>query len=189
MKRLARMLAPLLLLVGLVLLVQSTWIPVKAWLAQQLLEQSWQAQLDGAGQVRPWPWADTWPVARLRQARLGVDQIVLAGASGRVLAFGPGHISGTAKPGSGGNVVLSGHRDTHFAWLRDLEIGDLLVLEAVGRQRHYRVTDLQVVSEREVGLLRQGVGQRLQLLTCYPFDAIAPGTTERYLVSAAPRWL
>ena len=66
------------------------------------------------------PGADMRPLARLRQPRLDVTQVVLDGASGRVLAFGPGHVTGSALPGVNGNIVISGHRDTHFRWLRDL---------------------------------------------------------------------
>ena len=52
----------------------------------------------------------------------------LAGVSGRTLAFGPGHVDGTPLPGDPGNSVLSGHRDTHFAFLRELRSGDILLV-------------------------------------------------------------
>ena len=55
--------------------------------------------------------------------------MVLAGASGRTLAFGPGHVDGTPLPGEHGNAVVSGHRDTHFAFLRDLRCGDVLEVQ------------------------------------------------------------
>ena len=63
---------------------------------------------------------------RLEAPDLGVRQIVLAGASGRTLAFGPGHMDGTAAPGASGHAVISGHRDTHFRFLQDLATGDAL---------------------------------------------------------------
>ena len=99
---------------------RAAWIDVKARLAQELVRRAWRAARDGTGEPRPWPWADTWPVARLIVASRGVDLLVLAGASGRTLAFGPGHVTGTALPGEPGNAVVSGHRDTHFAFLREL---------------------------------------------------------------------
>jgi hypothetical protein len=58
--------------------------------------------LSGGETVKPWPWADTWPIARLSAPRHGVDLFVLAGATGRTLAFGPGHVDGTARPGRPG---------------------------------------------------------------------------------------
>ena len=68
---------------------ESAYIEAKAWLAQDLLEDAWAKTLGGAQQVKPWSWADTWPVARLQAPDLNIDRIVLAGASGRTLAFGP----------------------------------------------------------------------------------------------------
>ncbi|MFP6625625.1 MAG: sortase, partial [Deltaproteobacteria bacterium] len=111
----------LLLGVTLSLFVVSLWqiggavyIHAKAELSQVLLKRAWARTLEYGEPSRPWPWADTWPVARLRVPRLGIDQVVLAGASGASLAFAPGHLSGTASPGETGSTVISGHRDTHF---------------------------------------------------------------------------
>jgi sortase A len=171
---------------GLGLLSHGLYIPAKAVLAQYLLDDAWQQTLHGAHQVKPWGWADTWPVARLRQPRLGVDQIVLAGASGRVLAFGPGHVSGSALPGVPGNVVISGHRDTHFAWLARLRDGDRLDLQLPdGRNLRYAVLRRAVVDRRQGYLLDRDAFDGLRLITCYPFKALLPGGDQRYLVEAA----
>ena len=69
--------------------LQALWIPAKALLAQHLLESAWQKNLAGETAARPWPWADTSPVGVLEIPELGLRQIVLEGASGRNLAFGP----------------------------------------------------------------------------------------------------
>ena len=45
------------------------------------------------------------------------------------MAFGPGHLDGTPRPGEPGNAVVSGHRDTHFAFLRRLREGDAILVE------------------------------------------------------------
>jgi sortase A len=178
----------LLLIIGsLILLGKGSWIHAKALLAQHLIAQSWEQQQGGADRVKPWSWADTWPVARLRVPALGVDQYVLAGASGRVLAFGPGHVNGTARPGSQGNVVISGHRDTHFRWLRDVQDGDHIELDLTdGRKQQYVITQRQIVSEKDSWVLEQKTGSILRLLTCYPFDSMVPGGSQRYLVTAVP---
>ena len=97
---------------------QGAYIPAKAWLAQELMQRAWDRASAGEERVAPWPWADTWPVARLTAEARGVDLIVLAGGSGRTLAFGPGHLSASAMPGDIGNAVIGGHRDTHFQFLR-----------------------------------------------------------------------
>ncbi len=185
-------LAAALILIGLGLwqLGGAGWIHAKGWLAQGLLEVSWAASLaragTGAGPVRPWPWADTWPVARLEAPGLGVERIVLAGTSGRTLAFGPGHMDGTAAPGAPGHAILSGHRDTHFRFLKDLKQGDALrVQRPDGGWRDYRVIATEVIDARHARLAPDDGRPVLSLVTCYPFDAVAPGGPLRYVVTAA----
>src|SRR5512134_469774 len=104
--------------IGLWQVGQGGWIYAKALLAQHMLQHAWARTLAGEREVRPWPWADTWPVARLRVPVHGIDLIVLDGVSGRTLAFGPGHAGGSAPPGAPGTAIISGHRDTHFRFLQ-----------------------------------------------------------------------
>ena len=175
----------LLLLVSTWELGQGLYIHAKAVLAQELIESSWQRTLAGKEAVKPWPWADTWPVARLDAPEQGVRLYVLDGASGRTLAFGPGHVAGTARPGESGNTVFSGHRDTHFRFLKELQVGSALTLEArTGVRRTYRVTGTQVVDKRDTRVLRSSDHAQLTLVTCYPFDALVPGGPLRYVVVA-----
>jgi len=171
---------------GLWLSGQGLWIHAKALLAQQLLEGAWAQTLEGGAQVRPWPWADTWPVARLRAPRQGVDLIVLAGDSGRTLAFGPGHTTGSAEPGAPGTAIISGHRDTHFRFLEQLHPGDPLELESPAASGHFRVVASRVIDARRYRVADRGEGRRLVLVTCYPFAAITPGGPLRYVVEAEP---
>ncbi len=166
----------------------SLYIEAKAVLAQALLERAWSrtAVAGGVrGHQRPWPWADTWPVARLAVPRLGRHWIVLAGASGRTLAFGPGHLDGTALPGDSGHSVVAGHRDTQFAALAALRPGDLLTIETPERREvRYRVRTLEIV-ERGMGTaLAPRSADTLTLVTCWPFDAVVPGGPGRYVVHA-----
>lgn len=171
-----------LVIAGLLVAGRGVWIYVKAQVAQLLLEASWRSALSGTP-VRPWPWADTQPVGRLRFAGQGV--IVLAGASGRTMAFGPGHVDGTALPGRAGNCVITAHRDTHFAALRTASVGDTVSLQRPdGTTIHYQVRETRVVDMSEVSLLRQDGHDRLTLITCYPFDAVIPGGRQRYAVIA-----
>ncbi|MFI4945542.1 MAG: class GN sortase [Burkholderiales bacterium] len=163
----------------------AAWIEVKAQLAQLLIRRAWRQESAGAGDTRPWPWADTHPVARLLVPSRGVDTFVLAGASGRTLAFGPGHLDGTSSPGARGNAVISGHRDTHFAFLRRLERGDLVVVEARdGRLRRFVVASTRIVDRRDLAVVADVGDTRLTLVTCYPFDALQPGGPLRYVVVA-----
>lgn len=171
-------------LVGAALVANGLYIPAKALLAQVLLERAFARALAGDEGVRPWSWADTEPVAKLRVPRLDVDVIALSGASGRTLAFGPGHIPGTSAPGTPGNVGFAGHRDTHFAFLEDVRPGDVIELVEPGGLRRYLVEGATVVDEQDVWVLAQTGADRLTLVTCWPFDALVPGGAERFVVHA-----
>ena len=170
-----------LVLIGLLVLSAACFaasgrIYVKAWLAQRLLLRAWAETRAGAGPVTPWPWADTWPVALLSAPQHGIELIVLADASGRSLAFGPGHLAGTALPGAAGNTVLSGHRDTQFRFLKDLALGDEIRLEtADGVTQVYGVTGTFVVHASDPDVGQETGAPRLTLVTCYPFDAVVRG--------------
>ena len=161
------------------------WIQAKAWLAQALIACAWSRTLAGQPQARPWPWADTWPVAKLSVPRLGVERYVLAGANGATMAFGPGHVAGSALPGLEGNSVIGGHRDTHLAFLQELRSGDELIIERPdGVRVRYRAAEAMVLDRREVWVAKQEGPTRLTLITCYPFDALRAGGPQRYVLFA-----
>jgi sortase A len=185
LKNLSRLVVACLLCLGFWQLGQGAYIPAKAWLAQELMQRAWTRT--GSGEVRatPWPWADTWPVARMTARSGEVDLIVLAGASGRTLAFGPGHMSVSAMPGEAGNAVIAGHRDTHFQFLKDVQLGELLEVESIKGVRHlYKVVGVDIVDSRKGSLLLDTEAAMLSLVTCYPFDAREPGGPLRYVVTA-----
>jgi sortase A len=163
----------------------AAYIHAKAWLGQRLLLVAWDKAQATHSAVKPWPWADTHPVARLTVPERRVDLLVLAGANGRTLAWGPGHVEGTAAPGTRGNAVVTAHRDTHFAFLRDLVQGDRIVVETPeGTVRRYRVERSLVADYRALKLPADDRSTTLSLVTCYPFDAVNPGTPLRYAVIA-----
>ncbi len=174
----------LLLAGGGMLICDGMWLRAKALLAQYLLRQAWEETVRTGVAIKPWPGADSWPVARLRVARLGIDRIVLEGDSGEVLAFGPGHLTGSAVPGGQGNCVLSGHRDTSFTFLKELRPGDTVSIQATdGSNYDFLVTSSHVRKNQGLYLERSD-SPWLTLITCYPFDAVRPGTDRRYVVFA-----
>ena len=182
MKRLA---IAALALIGIAAIGNGAWIYAKARLAQVLLRASWERTLHVARDARPWPWADTHAVARLVVERTGSDFVVLEGSNGRALAFAPGHLEHTPLPGESGNAVITAHRDTHFAVLRDLRDGDVLrVQRRDGAWRTYRVAARRTLDQSDVWITRQSDETTLTLVTCYPFDALVPGGRGRYAVIA-----
>lgn len=174
-----------LFIIGLWQVAEGSWIYAKAWLAQLLLQRAWSHTLEGEGIVKPWLWADTWPVARLTVPSQDIDQIVLNGAYGRTLAFGPGHVESGRSVGQKGTIILTGHRDTHFRFLHRLEHGEVISLQDQrGQWIRFTVQDHQIVDSRTASIHTDGAKTQLVLVTCYPFDAIVPGGPMRYVVVA-----
>ena len=164
---------------------QGLYIHAKALLAQELLENAWLKTRNGEQRATPWPWADTWPVARLLVPSQNISLIVLAGDSGRTLAFGPGHNFGSATLGENGNSFVSGHRDTHFRFLEYLQPGDRVYVDTPqGQRKVYRIEQASIVEAGEAWVESEPQTSRLSLVTCYPFESIVPGGSQRYIVSA-----
>jgi sortase A len=177
-------LALALLLSGGVLVGQAVYIHAKALLAQILLERAFALTLASGEDVKPWSWADTWPVARVSVPRLGKSAIVLAGASGQALAFGPGQVERTPQAGEPGTAVYSAHRDTHFAFLGEVAIGDeIIVTRRDGYDLRFRVIGTAVVHWDASGIDPAAAGRQLALVTCWPLNAKIAGPL-RYVVHA-----
>jgi sortase A len=175
----------LLVFVGLGLLINGGWIHAKAALAQVLLDRAWQQTLDGETEVRPWRWADTWPVARLTIPRLDTSLVVLEGSSGRTLAFAPGHTQGSSQPGEPGTSIVSGHRDTHFSVLAELREGDEIAVErSDGRIIYYEVGRFEIADARTSRIAISAEEDLLILVTCWPFNAVTSGGKFRYVATA-----
>lgn len=173
-----------LLLLSVILLGNGLYIPLKAELAQVLLEQAWQRSLQNGQVNRPWPWADTYPVARLRSLAHDVDLIVLDGEQGNSLAFAPGMSSSSVIDRHTGSVLISAHRDTHFHFLKDVQLGEVFELQdSAGQVVRYAVEDIEVVHTRH-RLSLPGQERWLVLSTCYPFDSLDSDPALRYVVLA-----
>ncbi|XUM23367.1 class GN sortase [Bradyrhizobium oligotrophicum S58] len=171
-------------LVGLALFGHGALIPAKAIVAQVLLDRAFTQTIASGHPVKPWSWADTVPVARIEVKRLGVSTIALAGSSGQALAFGAGHVEGTAEPGEPGIAVYSAHRDTHFRFLRDVRVGDDIdIVRRDGKTFRYRADAASVVRFDASGIDPATGRAELVLSTCWPFDALTQGP-ERYVLHA-----
>ena len=180
-----RLISPLVLaLVGIILFGDGAYIHAKAWLAQVLLGRAFDRSIATGQPVKPWSWADTWPIARIEVKRIGASAIVLEGTSGQALAFGPGHLDRTADAGERGIAVYAAHRDTHFRFLRDVSIGDVIeITRADGKHFRYRADASSVVRFDASGIDPATQDHELVLTTCWPFDAVTPGP-ERYILHA-----
>jgi sortase A len=181
------LLAALLIAAGLAFTCEALFIRAKAVVAQILLERAWAETLATHQPTKPWSWADTWPVARLAFPRLERSAIVLSDGGGEALAFGPAHVAASAKPGASGTTVIAAHRDTHFAFIKDLRPGDAIALTARdGKTLRYVMTGSAIVHAQASGITVAGTAKRLALVTCFPFDGLQRGPLRYVVFAEAP---
>lgn len=174
----------LLIAASLMSFGNSIWIFAKAQLAQVLLERAFTQSILTGTPVKAWRWADTYPVARIKINRINAEAIVLNGSSGEAMAFGPALVNETARPGTRGTSVMAAHRDTHFSFLKNVQLGDLIEVERDdGLSFTYRAKQMRIVDWNKSGIDAHAAGFNLVLATCYPFDAITHGP-KRFVVEA-----
>ncbi|MGA2820781.1 MAG: class D sortase [Anaerolineales bacterium] len=97
---------------------------------------------------------------------------VVEGDGWEQLKLGVGHHIGSANPGEGGNVVLSGHDDIFGEIFKDLSVlkpGDPVILYTVTRQFSYRVVGTHIVAPTDVGVMGPTIRPTLTLISCYPY--------------------
>ncbi len=153
-----------------------------------------QTQTPGAGAIQPGSApadprrprapveAGTW-VARLDAPTVRLSATVLEGTADATLNRGAGHIEDTPFPGEPGNIGVAGHRDTIFRPVRNLRIGDPLVLTDQGHVYRYRITKTSIVNPEDVYVLDPADHPTLTLVTCYPFEFIGHAP-RRFIVRA-----
>ncbi|MEM9144564.1 MAG: sortase [Pseudomonadota bacterium] len=186
-RRAGALLGAALILAGTLGAVRAAHDPVKAWVGQILLERSWQQIRDGADPARPWHWADIAPIAKITVPRLRTSAVVLGSASGEAMAWGPGHLAGSAPLGQPGLAAIAGHRDSHLAFLADTRPGDRIVIETTdGALHHFEATEARVVDSRRWTLpIRRSGEVALALTTCWPFDGGNDGPLRFVLFAKA----
>jgi sortase A len=176
-----------LFLGGAVLLCQGIYMDTKAIISQALIAHSWQQRTADRPPPKPWWWADTNAIAKLKVARLDKELFIMRDDSGESLAFGPGHLAASAAISSSGHVMIAGHRDTHFKFLKQLKLGDVIETTSVDSiTTRYQIKRMSILdsSSEELIIYQQ---DRLTLITCYPFDDFIPGGPLRYIVDAERR--
>ncbi len=171
------------LVLGLAEFSYGLWIPAKAWLSQQLLQQAWSETLETRQTVKPWSWADTWPVLQLSYQN--ESYLVLNGMTGQAMAFGPGLAQNSSMPGDTGNTVISAHRDTHFEFLQNVSKGDKInIRDQRNIEYIYKIDEVRIADSRVSQIRLDTDDDRLTLITCYPFKTTLQDTHLRYIVSA-----
>lgn len=124
------------------------------------------------------------PLALLRIDRIKLEVPVFDGTDDRILDRGLGRIEGTARIGESGNVGIAGHRDGFFRGLKDINLGDTMVLETATASQTYVIDSIKLVTPDDVSVLKREETPALTLVTCYPFYFIG-SAPQRFIVHAS----
>jgi sortase A len=178
----AKTILGLMLICSLIFVAKGTYIHAKASLAQILMASAWEQGKQTNIPQKPWPWADTVVIGKIQF--LNQSDYILAGESGRNLAFGPSLMSASAPLSALGNSVIIAHRDTHFADVQFLQPGDLIELEYITGARRYEVTDSLVITSTDIGVMAASNEAMLTLITCFPFTSIEANPHLRFALRA-----
>jgi sortase A len=171
-----------LIVAGLSLLIYVSVQYGTMYYEQRRLAQEWQRQQNEvAAQPDPQPATDS--LTRLVIPKIKLDVVVVEGTARRQLLIGPGHIENTAAPGNTGNNVITGHRDTFFRHIFELDKGDIVELQRGGATYQYEVTAKKIVDPSDVSVIQPTKDAQLTLITCYPTYYIGPAP-ERLVVSS-----
>ena len=179
-----------LFLSGCLLCLHASWLPIKGLASQILISHSWQQTLAKNQPIKPWPWADTYPIAVLVFERINKNIVVLNGGDPTTLAFSAGAVAPFNQPMATKPFVVAGHRDSHFSFLEDVVMNDIISLaDKHGRSELYQVEAIDIVDANTGQLPVLADDTTLVLITCYPFKTFNANTHsgdkgERYVITA-----
>lgn len=179
LRRIRYAVSPALVVLGIVLLGYVGAQYGQMYVEQRHLAQEWQKQQSQSQKPRE---ANLSPAAtieddgltRLSVPKIELDSVVVEGISRQALLVGPGHMPDTPAPGDAGNSVITGHRDTFFRHIHELDKGDTVLVQRDGKTFKYEVMDKKVVEPDDMSVIRPAKDHRLTLITCYPTYYIGP---------------
>ena len=163
----------------------AAYIPAKGVAAKLLMDRAWSKSQRQGTAVLPWRSLDARPLARLSVPRLNKSEILLDMGSGQALGFAPAHMHQTPLPGELGLSVIAAHKNTHFAFLEHLKLGDVIEIERInGHKTEFKITRFDIVDKDNSGINIDSpkLTAQIALVTCYPFSALSYGGPLRYVV-------
>jgi len=167
----------ILLASGIILLCLSS-----AWRLYQIYTLSFigQYSLAPQGQESNNPVRITIPFLNLD---LSVEEAQIVDNIWQVSKTGVSHLSSSADPGSGGNIVIYAHNKKNlFGPLLRVKKGDLInIQDETGVRHSYMVIETKIVSPREIGYVLPGNEEILTLYTCTGL-----ADSKRFIVQAKP---
>jgi len=198
-----------LLFIGLIALDWFVWVQASAVMSQAYeswsfeqglrgrssslggyLESQWNRLLGRGDSSIPEPPApssapgERGVIGRVEIPRLQMSVMIREGLDSATLRSAVGHVPSTALPGRPGNVALAAHRDTYFLPLEHIQRGDHVRIQTRQGSYEYVVEATQIVTPRDVWVLKASDQPTLTLVTCFPFHYIG-SAPKRFIVRAA----
>jgi len=99
------------------------------------------------------------------------------------LKKGVGHFPQSVLPEEKNNCVLSGHRDTVFAKIDKLKLGDQLIVKTSAGTYTYEINSIRIVDKDDKTVILPTDYAALTLSTCYPFYVV-DNAPNRYIITA-----
>ena len=129
--------------------------------------------------------ADLPPVLGvLELPAVGLEVPIYSTSTELTMDRGAGVIDGMAYPHEPGNIGISGHRDGYFRVLKDVKLGDKLVLQTLEGPKQFTISNTEVVEISDTHVLQDTDDTRVTLVTCYPFYFVGHAP-QRFIVTAS----
>lgn len=125
------------------------------------------------------------PLGLLIIRDLNIEVPIYNGTEEHILDRGAGRIKGMARMNEDGNLGISAHRDSFFRGLKDIEMGDEVLVQSAHGVVKYAVSNIRIVPKDDVSVLAPVKTKTLTLVTCYPFYHVG-AAPERMIVTALP---
>lgn len=125
------------------------------------------------------------PLGILTINKLNIQVPIYNGTSEFELNRGAGRIKGMGRMDGDGNLGVSGHRDGFFRGLKDIQVGDDILIQTPSGVQKYAVSAINIVPKEDTSVLAPTTDRTLTLITCYPFYFVGHAP-KRYIVTALP---
>ena len=126
-------------------------------------------------------------VGILQIEKINAKLPIVAGTDPDDLEKGVGHYTGSSYPGEIGQIVMSGHRDTVFRRLGELQMGDEFIVSMPYGDFVYEIYDYKIVDADDLTIITlQKEEDDFLLTTCYPFSFVG-NAPDRYILYAKPK--
>ena len=125
------------------------------------------------------------PLGVLTIESLNIQVPIWNGTDDLTLDRGAGRIKGMARMNEDGNLGISGHRDGYFRAIKDIALGDDILIQTPRGVEKYEVSNIRIVPKSDVSVLAPTTEKTLTIVTCYPFYYVGHAP-KRMIVTALP---